>query len=223
MAKIVVFGGSRGTGLACVEEALARGHTVRMFARSAGRVSLVHDRLETFDGDALCKEDVDRALAGCDAAVQALGVPLDLKLLTGPITLFSEATRILVPAMEAAGIRRLVALTGFGAGDSYPAIAALQKPGFKLVFGRAYDDKTRQETLVKSSSLDWTFVRPGVLTNCPATGKYKVLTDRDTWQNGFVSRANVAHFILESVERDSWIGQGPVLIERGLLFFNRHK
>src|SRR5262245_21231159 len=34
--------------------------------------------------------------------------------------------------------------------------------------------KDVQEWIVKSSGLDWTFVRPGLLANSPATGRYRV-------------------------------------------------
>ena len=105
--------------------------------------------------------------------VQALGLPF--KDLFGPVHLFSDATNILVPAMEKAGVSRLIAVTGFGTGDSRDAIGLLQRVPFRLVFGRAYDDKDAQEMRIRRSRLDWTFVRPGVLTGGSATGRYKVL------------------------------------------------
>ena len=71
-----------------------------------------------FKGDALNADDMARALEGVDVVVQALGVPPSLDLITKPVTLFSEATRILVPGMKKAGVSKLVSITGFGAGDS---------------------------------------------------------------------------------------------------------
>ena len=216
MTKILVIGGSSGTGLACVREALARGHEVRMFSRSATRSELSHERLEKLDGDALVGADVARALEGVEVVLQTLGVPLNLKLVTGPITLFSEATKVLLPAMESAGVRRLVALTGFGAGDSYPAVTALQRPGFRLMLGKAYDDKGIQERMIKASDLTWTIARPGVLRNGPKTGRYQVLLEPDRWKNGIIRRADVADFIVTAAETREYVGRAPVLIERGL-------
>ena len=217
--RIAVIGGSGGVGLACVREALARGHEVRMFARSATRTGLSHERLAKLDGDALVGADVARALDGTDAVLQTLGVPLDLKLVTGPITLFSAATRVLLPAMRAAGVRRLVALTGFGAGDSYPAVTALQRPGFKLLLGKAYADKGEQERMIRASELTWTIARPGVLRNGPKTGSYRVLVDPERWRNGVVRRADVADFMVTAAQSSEYAGEAPVLIERGLLPF----
>lgn len=219
MSTLLVIGGSSGVGLACVREALSRGHEVRMFARSATRSGLAHERLEKTDGDALVPADVDRALDGVDVVLQTLGVPLDLKLITGPITLFSESTAVLLPAMKGAGVTRLVALTGFGAGDSKAAVAMLQRPGFNLLLGEAYGDKSEQERLIKASELDWTIARPGVLRNGPKSGKYHVITDPTRWRNGIIRRADVADFMVGAAESPDHVGLAPVLISHGFLPF----
>ena len=215
MTRLMVIGGSSGVGLACVKEALARGHEVRMFSRSASRNELQHDRLEKCDGNALDETAAREQLVDVDAVLQTLGLPLNLKLITGPVTLFSESTKVLLPAMRASGVKRLVALTGFGAGESHLAISALQRPGFKLVFGRAYDDKGKQERMITDSDLDWTIVRPGVLRNGAKTGDYRVLVAPDEWKNGIVRRADVADYMITAAESPDHIGTAPVVINHG--------
>ena len=116
MSRIVIFGASNGIGRAAVDEALERGHQVRAFARSAAAIDVEHERLECMPGDALDPSNVRRALEDVDVVVQALGVDLGPRMFTGPVTLFSEATRTLLNAMHGAGVERLVAVTGFGAG-----------------------------------------------------------------------------------------------------------
>ncbi len=219
MAKLVVIGGSSGVGLECVKDALSRGHEVTMFARSASRSGLSHERLLTVDGDALVTADVIQALSGADAVMQTLGVPFNLKLFTGPITLFSESTKVLLNAMSSERVSRLVTLTGFGTGDSKTAVSALERPGFNLVFGKAYADKSQQERMIKASDLDWTIARSGVLRNGSKTGKYRVLTDPNDWRNGVIRRADVADFIVGAAESSDHVGQAPVLISHGLVPF----
>ena len=138
--------------------------------------------------------------------------------LLGPVRLFSKATAILVPTMEKAGVRRLVAVTGFGAGDSRWAISPLQRLPFRLVLGRAYDDKDVQETRIRRSGLDWTIVRPGILLRGKATGIYRVLDQPSSWRNGLIARADVAHFIVGQIEGPTQIGRAVVLISRALPF-----
>jgi putative NADH-flavin reductase len=210
--KLLVIGASRGIGLAVVKCALERGHTVRAFARSATRIAIDSPRLDRADGDARSPADVRRALPGTDAVVLALGVPPTPAFVIGPVDLFSTATRALLPAMAETGVRRLIAVTGFGAGSSREAIPLLQRLPFLLVFGRAYADKDVQEQLIRESDLDWTLVRPGVLTNGTATGRYRVLSEPADWRNGIIARADVAAFIVEQLDSAAFLRRAPVLI-----------
>lgn len=210
MANVLVIGASKGIGLETVKAALAAEHRVRAFARSAAGMTVSGAGLERFPGDALNADDVASALDGVDVVVQALGVPT--RNLLGPVTLFSDATNVLVPAMEKAGVRRIIAVTGFGTGDSREAIGPLQRIPFRLVFGRAYDDKDAQEMRIRRSGLDWTFVRPGVLTPGSATGRYTVLSDPSSWRNGLIARADVAHFIVGEIDKRFYEGKAVVLV-----------
>jgi uncharacterized protein YbjT (DUF2867 family) len=77
--------------------------------------------------------------------------------------------KIAPSSSKAVGVNRLIAVTGLGAGDSrghggilYDAVV------FPLLLKRAYDDKDVQEWIIRSSGLDWTIVRPGLLTSGPA-------------------------------------------------------
>jgi putative NADH-flavin reductase len=83
---------------------------------------------------------------------------------------------------------------------------------FQVVFGRAYDDKSRQERLILDSSLEWTIVRPGVLTGGSRTGDYQVLEDPREWRNGIISRANVADFLVRQIEDQSLLRKAVVLV-----------
>jgi uncharacterized protein YbjT (DUF2867 family) len=212
MVKILVIGASQGIGLAVCNAAARNGHTVRAMSRRGAASAHQAERIQPFAGDALKPDDVRRALEGMDVVVQALGVPPSLDLILRPVTLFSSATRVLLPAMEAAGVRKLVCVTGFGAGDSNAAINILQRLPFKALLQNAYNDKSIQEQLIVASDLDWLIVRPGVLTNFPASGNYQVLTAPNTWRNGIISRADVADFIVKRVSDDHLRREKPVII-----------
>lgn len=213
MANVLVIGASRGIGLATVRVLLAAGHSVRALARGASRIPIEDQRLEKLDGDALDRATIDRALAGTDAVIQSLGVAFTFDALLKGTTLFSKATRILVDAMRANGVRRLVVVTGLGAGDSrghggflYDAVL------FPLLLKRVYDDKDVAEQIVRASGLDWTIVRPGLLTNGPATGTYQVLVEPTSWRAGTISRADVADFLAKQVSDRTYFGKTPELV-----------
>ncbi|UCH73074.1 MAG: SDR family oxidoreductase [Rhodospirillales bacterium] len=211
MSNILVIGASKGIGLEATRRALACGHSVRALARSADRIAIDDQRLEKRVGDARNRDDVAAALDGIDVVIQALGVATGPDLFIRPIHLFSDSTRVLVLAMEAAGVKRLICVTGFGAGDSRASLGCLQSVPFRLFLGRAYDDKSVQERLIRDSSLDWVIARPVILTRGPRTGRYKVLDDPASWRNGLISRADVADFLIRQVEDDTYLGKTPVL------------
>ena len=74
-----------------------------------------------------------------------------------------------------------------------------------------YADKDRQEALIRATDLDWTIVRPGFLTNGPLTRSYRVLTDLAGVTAGRISRADVAHFMLQELAANRYLRQTPLL------------
>jgi putative NADH-flavin reductase len=212
MAIVLIIGASKGIGLETVKCALKAGHTVRAMARSAVRIPVRHANLETVTGDALDANAVTRALTGVDVVIQTLGVTAGPEFLFKPVRLFSVATRVLVAAMEETGVRRLICVTGLGAGDSRDRGGMLYNTAFHLFLGRVYADKDVQERIVRNSKLDWMIARPGILTRGPMTGRYQVLDNPDDWRCGFISRADVADFLIKQIDDNQYLGKMPVLI-----------
>jgi uncharacterized protein YbjT (DUF2867 family) len=213
LTKVLIIGASHGIGLETVKAALRAGHSVRALARSAASMPIKDAALERVSGDALDSNTIRNALKDVDVVIQTLGVDFSPRLIFAGTTLFSESTGILVDAMKPAGVKRLITVTGLGAGNSrghgglgYDWIV------FPLLLKRVYDDKDVQEWIVRSSGLDWTIVRPGLLTNGPPTHHYRVLTASKDWRFGVISRADVADFLVRQVDDRALIGATPLLI-----------
>jgi len=194
-----------------VKLALSEGHSVRALARSANTIRLLDPKLEKLEGDALDQRTIERALACADAVIQTLGVSPNPELIVSGTRLFSDATRILVDAMEAKAAKRLICVTGLGAGDSRDHVGLLYNAVLWLILGRVYADKDVQERIIRRSRLDWTIVRPTVLTNGPRTGAYRVLVDVRDWRSGSISRADVADFLVRQINDASLVRKTPVL------------
>jgi len=213
LPNVLIIGASHGIGLETVGTALRAGLSVRALARSAASMPIQDANLDKVSGNALDPDTIRNVLQDIDVVIQTLGVDFSPRLVFEGTTLFSESTRILVDAMKASGVKRLITVTGLGAGDSrghggllYDAVV------FPLLLKRVYDDKDVQEWIVKSSGLDWTIVRPGLLKNSPATGRYRVLTASKDWRFGAISRADVADFLVRQVNDRTLIGTTPLLI-----------
>jgi uncharacterized protein YbjT (DUF2867 family) len=65
------------------------------------------------------------------------------------------------------------------------------------------------EPEVKASGLDWTILRPTLLTNGALTGRFVVSTGRPAANR--VSRADVAAAMLRAVEERLWVGEAPAV------------
>jgi putative NADH-flavin reductase len=206
--KILVVGGTRGIGRQLVEQALASGHGVTALARRPERPAIEHERLRKVQGDIQDAQSLSGAMAGQDAVCCAIGVKTPWE----QPGVFSNGTEQLLAAMKAGAVRRLVCVTGIGAGDSRGHGGLLfDRIFFPLLLKSVYADKDRQEALIRSADLDWTIVRPGFLTNGPQTGRYRVLTDLAGVTAGRISRADVAHFMLHELSANRYLRQTPLL------------
>jgi putative NADH-flavin reductase len=208
MANIAIIGASRGIGLELLDQALQQGHRVTALCRSQQGLARRHENLQTVIGNAVDQEILNTAVAGQNAVCWSIGIKPTLK----PVTVFSEGTRCLLRAMKDANVRRLICVTGIGAGDSrghggffYDRIIN------PLLLRTMYEDKNRQEELIRASDIDWTIVRPGFLTNWPLTRHYRVLTDLTGITAGKISRADVAHFMLENLISREYIRKTVLL------------
>ncbi|WP_411880845.1 NAD(P)-dependent oxidoreductase [Polaromonas sp. YR568] len=206
--KILVLGATGGTGRLIVAQALARGFEVRALVRSPAKAGGL-EGAEIFIGDARDPAALRKALEGRDVVVSALGTPVSP---FREVTLLSSATKALINAMKAAGVSRLVCITGMGAGDSAGhGGLVFDRLILPALLRKVYADKDRQEAIVRDSGLDWVLVRPAVLNDKPAGHGIRALTDLSGFHGGTIARADVASFVLDQVNTDTWLGRSPLI------------
>jgi uncharacterized protein YbjT (DUF2867 family) len=207
-SKILVLGGTGGTGRLIVSQALERGQQVTALVRSPEKASDLKGA-KLIVGDVRDEKVLREALGGQDAVVSALGTPASP---FREVTLLSTATRALVGAMKAENVSRLVCITGMGAGDSAGHGGFLfDNVIFPLLLKKVYADKNRQETIVRDSGLDWILVRPSVLNDKPGRGSVQALADLSGFHGGGISRADVATFVLDQLRSDAWLRRSPLI------------
>jgi putative NADH-flavin reductase len=207
--NILIVGATRGIGRELVEQALASsGNSVTALARHPERLAAQHERLRKVRGDILNAESVSGAMANQNAVCCAIGVRTPWE----QPGVFSKGTERLLHAMKSNAVRRLICVTGIGAGDSRGHGGFLyDRVLFPLLLKSVYADKDLQEALIRAADVDWTIVRPGFLTNGPLTRSYRVLTDLAGVTAGRISRADVAHFVLEELLANRYLRQAPLL------------
>lgn len=206
--KLLIIGGSRGVGRSMLECAVRRGFDVTVLARFPEKIEADESKVTILKGDVLNKEDLASAVHGQEAVCSCIGVPITFK----PVSLFSRAAENIVEVMENNTEQKFVAVTGIGAGDSKGHGGFLYDKIFKPIFlSTIYQDKDREEEIIRSSALDWLIVRPAGLTNGTQTGKYRVIDNLDGIVAKRISRMDVADFILNQIEEPSQFGKAVLL------------
>ena len=195
--KLLVLGSSGTIGREIVAQAVARGHGVTAQSRSAAPGSLP-DSVAVVQANPHDQAVLAAALIGQDAVIYALGFRG-----RGEVSFFSETTKALIAAMQASGPRRLIAVTGVGAGDTkghggffYDRLI------YPLFTKNLYADKDRQETLIRASNLDWTILRPAPFKSKPGHEPFHILTAvAPGTRLSSVTPAEVAGFALDCAEQ----------------------
>ena len=206
--KVLVIGATGPTGKEIVKQGLAQGHEITALVRDASKMASGDPKLHALAGDVLNPADVDAAVAGQEAVVCSLGTGVTFK----HVTLFSHGTRHLLDAMRKHAVRRIVAITGIGAGDSRGHGGFFYDRVIEPTLLRTiYEDKDRQEDLLRHSDRDWIIVRPAQLTNDAPKGVYRVLLDLTRIKASQIARADVAEFVLRQLSSDEFVHKTPLL------------
>ena len=204
--KLLIFGATGPTGRELVAQALEQKHDITVFARKPEGLPA---GVRAVQGDAMREPlAVAEALQGQEAVLSALGTG---KVMF-PNRLQQRSLGNIVPAMESAGVRRLVVMSAFGVGDTARDASIVQRLLYATVLSMVFADKARGEERVRASTLDWTIVYPTVLTDGPRTGQYRI-GERIEGIVGLptISRADVAQFMLAELANRAYVRRGVAI------------
>lgn len=201
--KVLILGATGHTGALVVDDARAAGHDVTVLVRDPSRLSS-GDGITVIAGDATSEADLAAALQGQDAVISALGAS-GLKT-----ELFSSFATALVPAAHGAGVSRAVVLSNFGAGETIKQATFGQKLIYNSAMKGLLADKTKADSILAASDLDWTLAYAVTLSNGPAVGITPTAT-LVAKGNPKVSRADVADFLVDSLTDSSWSRRTAIL------------
>jgi putative NADH-flavin reductase len=199
--KLLVLGATGGIGLEIVKQAIERKHSVTAFARSPQPLESLSRQIDVVEGDLLQARSLARVLDGQNAVLSAFG-PRDPK---SHDRLLAQFALTLTSAMRQSSVRRVVLVS-----VAFLFKNALIPPAYiagRLLLPRHVDDAAEMERIVEQSDLDWTVVRPPALTNKPRSAAYRALEDHLPLFGFSISRADVAHFMLDAVENRDFFGK----------------
>lgn len=200
---VAIAGGHGQIALRLARLLTARGDRVRSLIRNPGHADDVRAAggepvLCDLEGD----DDVAAAIAGADAVVFAAGA--------GPgsgaqrkWSVDRDGATGLIDAARAAGVRRYVMVSAMG---------AAAPPEGEEVFAVYLRAKAQADAALTASGLDYTIVRPGLLTDEPVTG---LVEAGSSVPRGPIPRDDVAAALAAVLDTPSTIGATFELVSGG--------
>ncbi|ACR28203.1 NAD(P)-dependent oxidoreductase [Burkholderia glumae] len=200
--NIALFGASGMIGSRIAAEAARRGHRVTALSRRPGASA---GNLRAHAADLFDAAGVAAALAGQDVVASAYGPG------RGQAEEVVRATRALVEAARAAGIKRLVVVGGAGSLEVAPGRQLVDADGFPaeykavaLAHRAALDGELRP-----ASDLDWTFFAPAaMIAPGERTGTFRTGTGaliRDAAGNSRISAEDYAVAFVDAIEQGRFV------------------
>ena len=190
---VAVAGATGRTGSLIVKELFQKGYGVRGLVRSSARGAWIKDLGgEIVEADITSPESVEHAVEGVDFIISALGS----KKPFSP----QEDNRVdnmgiqnLARAAKKKGIKHIAVVSSIGVGDSSSGLPFI----LRLLMGPVLRTKAKSEAAVKSCGVGYTIIRPGALTDNPASGN--VAFGEGGKINGRISRADIARVCVDAL------------------------
>jgi nucleoside-diphosphate-sugar epimerase len=193
--NVVIVGGHGKVALRLEKLLAERGDSPRGIIRSTEQAT----DLEQIGAEPIVLDienrEIDDAVAGADAVVFAAGAGAG----SGPArkqTVDYDGAVKLIKAADSHGIRRYVIVSAMGVNHPERWSDSMRP---------YYEAKAAADRHVLDSGLDFTIVRPGMLTDEPGTGKVAVAEKLES--GGSVTREDVAAVIAEALVADNAIGK----------------
>lgn len=195
--KLLVLGATGGIGREILRQGLERGHAITAFVRTPHRLDDLRDRVTVVQGNLMDANALAEVFAGHDAILSAFG-PTTLR----PSTLRRDFGCALAAGMRRSGVRRCQLVS---AAFLFRDIGVFGNILKATLFRGMAPDMAGMEAAIRETDLGWTIVRPPRLTNGPLTKTYRAMGGDLPRRGFFISRADVAHFMLGEAETPAHI------------------
>jgi putative NADH-flavin reductase len=208
--KIVIFGATGFSGQAILAEAVKQGHEVTLLVRDASKIQNNYNHIKIVEGNVLDPEAVASVLHHQEAVIQCLGVggKGDGK----PTTFISDATNIIVNEMHKKNIKRMIAMSNVGAGNSVAFqpwfFTKIILPYFMKWLKVIIEDKNRMEPIIMNSNLNWTIVRCPNIVDKPAKGTCKTTLDGKGLKLN-ITLPDLSKFMVDQLKQTDFMNQAP--------------
>lgn len=203
---IAVIGGTGKSGRYLVQNLIAKGYSLKLLLRHPESLVIQHHLIEVVQGDARNKETIHALIEGCSVVMSTLGQPI------GERSVFSDATRNIIQAMEYHGIKRYIVTTGLSvntASDEKTEQIRMATNWMYENYPETTHDKQKEYEFLLKSSLDWTLVRLPLISLTDES--YETEASLVDCKGTGISATDLAEFLTSQIKDSTYFGESPFL------------
>jgi uncharacterized protein YbjT (DUF2867 family) len=198
---VLVAGATGGTGQEVVDQALAKGFSVRALVRDEAKARMLFgDRVQYVVGDVREPRSLKRAVKGVDQVISALGANVQRDPENSPERVDYAGVKALAQAAKAAGVSQFILVSSMG----------VTHPDHQLnaMLDNILSWKLKGEDAVRATGINYTIVRPGELTNETGGRRgVRIMQGDPIGGEGSVSRSDVAAILVSAIGREDLYGK----------------
>ncbi|MEG3136225.1 SDR family oxidoreductase [Rouxiella sp. T17] len=199
MAKVAIVGAHGQIGKLIIKHLRAQGHEALGIARKEEQIPALRKLgadTVLLDIENATADQLATGMKNVDAVVFAAGAGGG-STAERKHTVDYAGSVLLAEAAKLAGVSRYVQISAVGVDDPL-------KPDTDAVWKAYIEAKRDADISLRASGLEWTIIRPGPLTNEPATG---MVTLSESAGRGEVTREDVALVVVAAIDAPSSIGK----------------
>ncbi|MGM0898886.1 MAG: NAD(P)-dependent oxidoreductase [Bacillota bacterium] len=195
--RIALFGATGRVGRYIAKMALRDGHDVKVLVRTPDLEP--HPKLDIIVGNVRNEDDIRRTIDGADAVISAIG--------TDRTTTLSDATPLIIKAMEAEGVQRIITIGTAGILNSRlsPGLLRYQGGDSKRQLTFAAEEHEKAYKSLEQSNLDWTIVCPTYLPDGEPKGYFRFEENYLPEDGKEITAGDTALFAYEQLESDDFL------------------
>ncbi|SMO42425.1 Putative NADH-flavin reductase [Chryseobacterium rhizoplanae] len=204
--KIAVIGGTGKSGQYLVKNLLEKGYSLKLLVRHPENFTIQNSLIEVVKGDVRYEAAVRSLIEGTDIVMSTLGQP------KGEKSIFSDAAKNIIGAMNHHGISRYMVTTGLSVNTLFDQKNERVKMATDWMYQNYPEttaDKQKEYEILMESNLDWTLVRLPLIHLTEES--FKTETSLTDCQGENISASDLAEFLASQIENSEYIRKSPFL------------
>ncbi|QXU49954.1 NAD(P)H-binding protein [Chryseobacterium sp. D764] len=204
--KIAVIGGTGKSGQYLVQNLLKKGYSLKLLVRHPENFTIQNSFIELVKGDVRDDTAVRTLIEGTDIVISTLGQP------KGERSIFSDAAKNIIKAMNHYGISRYIVTTGL----SVNTLSDQKNENVKMATDWMYQnypettaDKQKEYELLMESNLDWTLVRLPLIHLTEES--YETETNLTDCLGENISASDLSTFLVSQIDDVEYLRKSPFL------------